>query len=50
MTEKSFGKRFRMNKLQQQMMMAALGASLLLGVSVVVSIYLIKYMNFNAGD
>ena len=48
MTEKSFGKRFRMNKLQQQMMMAALGASLLLGVSVVVSIYLIKYMNFNA--
>ena len=48
MAERSFGKRFRINKLQQQMMMAVLGASLLLGVSIVVSIHLIKYMNFNA--
>ena len=48
MAERSFGKRFRINKLQQQMMMAVLGASLLLGVSIVVSIHLTKYMNFNA--
>ena len=47
MAEKSFGKRFRINKLQQQMMLATLGASLLLGVSIVVSVHLIKYMDFN---
>lgn len=45
---KSVLKRFRISKLQQQMMLAVLGASLILGVSVVVSIYLIKYMRFNA--
>lgn len=48
MAAKAVGKRFRISKLQQQMMMAVLGASLVLGVSIVVSIHLIKYMNFNA--
>lgn len=48
MATNTSGKRFRISKIQQQMMMAVLGASLVLGVSIVVSVYFIKYMNFNA--
>lgn len=48
MAAKAVGKRFRISKLQQQMMLAVLGASLVLGVSIVFSIHLIKHMRFNA--
>lgn len=48
MAAKAVGKRFKISKLQQQMMMAVLGASLVLGVSIVVSVHLLKHMSFNA--
>lgn len=47
MQDKMFGKRTRINKMQQQMLLAVLGASLALGISFVVSIYFVKHMNFN---
>jgi hypothetical protein len=47
MAEMAVGKRIRINKIQQQMMLAALGTSLVLGVSQVLSVYFIKYINFN---
>ena len=47
MAEKIAEKRVRISKIQQQMMLSVLGASLVLGVSLVVSIYFIKHMNFN---
>lgn len=41
------GKRIKITKIQQQMLLAALGTSLIFGVSLVFSIFFIKYIVFN---
>lgn len=47
MAEVAVAKRIKINKIQQQMMLAVLGASLVFGVAVVFSIFFIKYIKFN---
>ncbi len=47
MAEAAVGKRIKISKIQQHMMLAALGTSLVFGVSLVFSIYFIKYISFN---
>ena len=47
MAEAAIGKRIKINKIQQQMMLAVLGASLVLGVSIVFAVFFIKYISFN---
>ncbi len=47
MAEAAVGKRIKITKIQQQQMLAILGASLVFGVSLVFSIYFIKFINFN---
>ena len=47
MAETAVGKRIKISKIQQHMMLAALGTSLVFGVSLVFSIYFIKYISFN---
>ena len=47
MAEAAVGKRIKISKIQQQIMLAVLGASLVFGVSLVFSIYFIKYIAFN---
>jgi hypothetical protein len=47
MAEVAVAKRIKINKIQQQMMLAVLGASLILGVALVFSIFFIKYIKFN---
>ncbi len=46
--ELAIGKRLKISKAQQNMLVAILGASVVLGVGVVFSIWLIKYISFNA--
>lgn len=43
----SVGKRIKISKIQQHMMLAILVASLVFGVSLVLSIYFVKYIMFN---
>lgn len=45
--EVAVGKRIKISKTQRQMMLAVLGASLTLGVCLVLSLYFIRYMDFN---
>ena len=47
MAEAAVGKRIKISKMQQHMMLAALGTSLVFGVSLVFSIYFMKYIIFN---
>ena len=47
MVEVAVGKRIRITKIQQQMMLAVLGASLVLGAALVFSIFFMKYIIFN---
>lgn len=47
MAEVAVGKRIRINKLQQQIMLAVLGASLAFGVCLVLVIFLTKFIIFN---
>ncbi len=47
MAEIAVGKRIKISKIQQHMMLAVLGASLVFGVSLVLSIYFVKYIIFN---
>ena len=47
MAEVAVGKRIKISKIQQHMMLAALVTSLVFGVSLVFSIYFIKYISFN---
>lgn len=47
MAEVAVGKRIKISKIQQHMMLAALGTSLIFGISLVFSIYFIKYISFN---
>ena len=47
MAEMAVGKRIKINKIQQEMLLAALGTSLIVGASLVLSIYFIKYIGFN---
>jgi hypothetical protein len=47
MAEAAVGKRIKISKIQQQMLLAALGTSLIFGVSLVFSIFFIKYIVFN---
>ena len=42
------GKREKISKAQQYTMLEVLGASLVLGTCIVMSIFLIKYIKFNA--
>ena len=46
MAEAAVGKRIKISKMQQHMMLAVLGASLVFGISVVISIFFIKYIVF----
>lgn len=48
MAEAAVGKRIKITKIQQQQMLAILGASLVFGVSLVFAIYFVKYINFNS--
>ena len=48
MAEVAVGKRIKISKIQQHMMLAALGTSLVFGVSLVFSIFFIKYISFNS--
>ncbi len=48
MAEVAIGKRIKISKIQQQIMLAVLGASLVLGVSAVFSVFFFKYINFNS--
>lgn len=48
MAEVSVGKRIKINKMQQQMMLAVIGTSLAFGVCLVLSVYFIKLINFNS--
>jgi Tfp pilus assembly protein PilO len=48
MAEAAVGKRIKISKIQQQQMLAVLGASLTFGVSLVFSIFFIKYIIFNS--
>jgi len=45
--EGAITKRIKISKTQRQMMLAALGASLTLGVCLVLSLFFIRYMSFN---
>lgn len=47
MAEAAVGKRIKISKIQQHMMLAALGTSLIFGVSIVFSIYFVKYIDFH---
>ena len=47
MAEASVGKRIKISKIQQHMMLAVLVTSLVFGVSLVLSIYFVKYIAFN---
>ena len=47
MAEAAVGKRIKISKIKQQMMLAVLGASLIFGVSVVFCIFFVKYIIFN---
>ena len=48
MAEAAVGKRIKITKIQQQMLLAALGTSLVFGVSIVLSIFFVKYIIFNS--
>lgn len=48
MAEAAVGKRIKISKIQQQQMLAVLGASLIFGVSLVFSIFFVKYIIFNS--
>lgn len=48
MAEAAVGKRIKISKIQQQQMLAVLGASLVFGVSLVFSIFFVKYIIFNS--
>lgn len=47
MAEVAVGKRIRINKMQQQIILAVLAASLVLGVAIVFCVFFIKYIAFN---
>ena len=47
MAEVAVGKRIKISKIQQQMMLAALGTSLVIGAALVFSIFFVKYIVFN---
>ncbi len=47
MAEAAVGKRIKISKMQQHMMLAALGTSLIVGVSAVFAIYFTKWIVFN---
>jgi hypothetical protein len=47
MAEAAVGKRIKISKIQQQIMLAVLGTSLVFGVSIVFVIFFIKYIAFN---
>ena len=48
MAEAAVGKRIKISKIKQQIMLAVLGASLVFGVSVVFVIYFVKFIVFNS--
>ena len=48
MAEAAVGKRIKITKIQQHMLLAALGTSLVFGVSLVFSIFFVKYIGFNS--
>ena len=45
--EVAVGKRIKIDKTKQQIMLLVLGASLVFGVCLVFSVFFIKYINFN---
>ena len=47
MAEVAVGKRIKISKIQQQMMLAALGTSLVVGAALVFSVFFVKYIVFN---
>ena len=48
MAEKAVGKRIKISKIQQQIMLAVLGTSLVFGVCLVFSVFFVKYIIFNS--